>query len=217
MQPEQTEALLFDFDGVIVNTFDASFEINQINNPLLTKKDYLSHFEGNIYEAMKNNDTVYRPNTVSNFFNHYNQRLLNHSLDDEVAKAVKSLANNFIMFIVSSSSDSGIRGYLAKHNLEKCFVEIFATEAGFSKTEKITTIFKTYQLPQAKCLFITDTLGDVKEASKAGVESIGVTWGYHPIETLRKGNPYAIIESPAALPKAIDAYFEKIKSEDGKA
>ncbi len=200
--------ILFDFDGVIVNTFDAAFEIIKNNNPELTKADYRSHFEGNIYDAIKDNDKTYRDEVMNQFFHHYNNRLMEHSLDEPIAEIIKQLSANFLLFIISSSSNSGIRNYLHKHHLDTCFIDVFASEAGLSKVEKITSVLHNYQAQPNECLFITDTLGDIKEARKASVESIAVTWGYHPIETLQKGVPYAIVESPQELTGAIDRYFE---------
>ena len=47
--------------------------------------------------------------------------------------------------------------------------------------------------------FITDTLGDIKEANKVGIESIGITWGYQDKAKLQKGNPKKIVDTPTEL------------------
>lgn len=57
------------------------------------------------------------------------------------------------------------------------------------------------------CLLITDTLGDLKEASLAGVNAIGVSWGFHDRRTLAKGNPFRIINKIEELPVIVHEYF----------
>jgi phosphoglycolate phosphatase len=54
---------------------------------------------------------------------------------------------------------------------------------------------------------ITDTSGDILEARMAGVDSIGVSWGFHSTEMLSYAEPAAIVSSPHDLPKAVEAYF----------
>jgi hypothetical protein len=44
------KVILFDFDGVIVSSFDFSFEFSKHNNPELTENSFKEMFEGNFYE-----------------------------------------------------------------------------------------------------------------------------------------------------------------------
>ena len=55
-----------------------------------------------------------------------------------------------------------------------------------SKVAKIQMILKKHGIKPAEAIFITDTLGDMREAIKCGVLSIGVTWGFHEKERLQK-------------------------------
>lgn len=73
-----------------------------------------------------------------------------------------------------------------------------------SKIIKINSILKKYNIEPNDTVFITDTLGDIKEAKECGVKSIAVTWGLHDRETLEKGNPVAIIDDPRELLRVIE-------------
>lgn len=64
-------------------------------------------------------------------------------------------------------------------------------------------------LPQ-KTIFITDTLGDMREAEKCNVKCIAITGGYHEEETLRKGNPILITDSGKEIIRAVASYFEAV-------
>ncbi len=76
-----------------------------------------------------------------------------------------------------------------------------------SKVEKIKMVFEKYSIGPKDCIFITDTLGDMREAEKTGIDAIGVTWGFHKIETLEQGEPFRLVETPPALATAIADYF----------
>lgn len=53
-------------------------------------------------------------------------------------------------------------------------------------------------------VFITDTLGDIREARECDIDSIAVTWGFHERKTLEKGNPIVIVSDPRELFVEID-------------
>lgn len=101
--------------------------------------------------------------------------------------------------IVSSTINSPIRDYLEKHILSQHFDKIYGADAHTNKVVKINKVFADFKVVADDCLFITDTLGDMREAAKARVKSIGVTWGFHNLETLQKGNPTAIAATPREL------------------
>lgn len=196
--------ILFDFDGVMVNTFDACFRLTKKRYPTITEDDYRAHFEGNIYN-------VYRHDTKENeeFFADYHKELINHSLDEVVAGAIRKLSMEFELFIVSSSATNAIRSYLRKHKLDHVFSEILGFDVEPSKVIKIKSILHDYQIRPEQSMFVTDTLGDILEARAASVSTVAVTWGFHPPATLQKGDPYAIVNSPDELLHQLHGYFKK--------
>ena len=60
--------IIFDFDGVLVDTLEINFSINKKADPNINLKEYVSHFEGNIYEAIKAGKKKHIPD----FFEQYN-------------------------------------------------------------------------------------------------------------------------------------------------
>jgi|GEM_PF-4000719 len=53
----------------------------------------------------------------------------------------------------------------------------------------------TFNVAFEDVIFVTDTLGDVKEASKLGIKIIAETFGFHNRERLQLGEPYMIVDS----------------------
>ena len=57
----------------------------------------------------------------------------------------------------------------------------------------------------AATVMIGDTSFDMAMARSAGVNAIGVSWGYHPHEDLRKAGAKIIVDSFADLLHQLDA------------
>jgi len=126
-----------------------------------------------------------------------------------IKAAIKELSDAYKLIVVSSTISAPINELLAKFDLSSFFIEVMGYEVQSSKVEKIKMVFSKYQTSAADCVFVTDTLGDIREAEKTGVGAVGVSWGFHDRETLLRGQPFAIVDSPAALPEAISKYFAK--------
>jgi phosphoglycolate phosphatase len=105
--------------------------------------------------------------------------------------------------IVSSTMDHIIEQYLERYALREVFVRIYGATVEKDKKIKFRQALGDFQAEAGESLFVTDTLGDIRDATPMGIASIGVTWGYHPRETLAQGNPQVIVETPEALESAL--------------
>ncbi len=190
--------IIWDFDGVIVNTTKIGHAMHAPHYPDMTMEEYLDIFTENAnlgFEAFESR----RVETDFDSSAYYIEKLLELEADMHMHNIVASLAKHYHMGIVTSSRGSGVRTYLRKHNLEQYFDFVFGQELGFSKAEKIKKALADSKVEASDAIFITDTLGDIKEANHCGVKSIGVTWGFHEKERLSKGRPDAIVETPEDL------------------
>ncbi|OHA05103.1 MAG: hypothetical protein A2934_05065 [Candidatus Sungbacteria bacterium RIFCSPLOWO2_01_FULL_47_10] len=197
---DKTKILLFDFDGVIVNTFDISYRITKTIVPNLPDEDgFRGWFDGNILynEDIKLNNAKIDENTP--FFKTYIPLLMELEPAKGMIEAIKELHTNHRMVVISSSISSPIKNYLIKHDLSRHFDKIYGGDIHKSKRVKVRMVFEEFNAGPEDCIFITDTLGDMREARKAGIKSVGVTWGFQKIEALQKGDPIAIVNSPGDL------------------
>ena len=124
-------------------------------------------------------------------------------------EVAEKLSHTYVLIIVSSTITSPIQGFLEKHHIGRYFSEVMGANVHTSKHEKIQMIFEKYGTSAPECVFITDTLGDIREAEAAHVGTIGVSWGFHPPETLKKGEPFRIVERPEEIPATISDYFAR--------
>jgi len=202
--------ILFDFDGVIIDSFAPAFEVSKLICPHLTKDQYSTRFEGNInnWKDVDEEHTDMCRHDVD-FFVEYLPRMERAGIVHGMLEVIEELRNHYTLIIVSSTISSPIRSYMEQHNAASSFTEIMGNDIHASKVEKIKMVFTKYSVGASDCVFITDTLGDMKEANHVGVNTIGVSWGFHNKEILSRGNLFRIVESPRDLPIAVADYFSK--------
>ena len=196
--------VLFDFDGVIVDSFAAAYKINAARFNPLTAEEYRRWFDGNIGEELKKRLSE---NSVTYFFAEYATELGSMAIVPGIVEVIVALAQKYTLAIISSSHSSAIKKFLETHGLEKYFKEILGYDIETSKVIKIRTVMEESKISPNDCVLITDTLGDIREANEAGIKSLAVTWGYHDKETLESGSPYALATIPPELVSMVDQYL----------
>ena len=195
--------ILFDFDGVILDSFAPAYEASCEMCKNMDEETYRSYFEGNINEA-ENKCSGEECNHDLDFVEIYLPKLKQQAtVFKGMPEVIKKLSEKYKLIIISSTLTAPIREILEQENLTKYFTEIMGNDVHKSKVEKIKMVFDKYQTNSEECVFITDTLGDIKEASHTNVKSIAVNWGFNHKEILEKGNPIKIVDTPEELLKTI--------------
>lgn len=201
--------ILFDFDGVIVDSEHIAYGVAKTLCPHVTKEEYRTRFEGNIHEweePVDRHTADCRPDL--DFTALYVPRIRKEMVVfPGMVEVVAGLARDYALVVVSSTITSPIEEFLDSHDLVKHFCWIMGADVHRSKVEKIKMVFEKYALEARDAVFITDTLGDMREAEKVGVGAIGVTWGFHTPETLQQGKPFRLVETPKELSKAVSDHF----------
>jgi len=193
------KAILFDFDGVLVNTLPMCFEINKEKNPDFTFEQYQDMSNGNFYASYIEHSAKGLYRAHDDYDQQYAKHLLQYQIPEELKELVVGLKENFLLAVITSGSTSAINAQLEKENVRAHFSELLGYDFHTDKTHKIMYVLKKYSITSNDAVFITDTLGDILEARKAGVLAIAVTWGLHDRERLEKGNPIAIVDTVAEL------------------
>jgi phosphoglycolate phosphatase len=203
--------ILFDFDGVIADTFKAGYETARAICPHTTENDYRKRFEGNINSWQENNEHTAECRLNADFAEEYLPNMKKYAkIFPEMKDVVTKLSENYSLIIVSSTTTEQIQSFLKKYGLENHFTEIMGNDVHHSKIEKIKLVFSKYNTNSKNCVFITDTLGDITEAKHNDVNAICVSWGFNYKEALLRGQPFKIVDKPEDLPGAISDYFSKV-------
>ncbi|MCK5594161.1 MAG: HAD family hydrolase [Candidatus Aenigmarchaeota archaeon] len=198
-------AIIFDFDGVIHDTFDFHrMKLKQFTGHEISKESYRDIHDGNFYE---HEDNVFINTDWDGYvkFIHPEQSAL--KIKDEIRQVLIELSKKYELFIISSGCAKNISDYLGNNGISKIFTEVLGFENHKSKVDKFKVLFDKYGLCHDNCVFITDTLGDILEANKVGVETVAVDFGFHSKERLEKGRPYKIISCFNEIIPVIDSNF----------
>jgi len=186
------KAIIFDVDGVLDENYEIHYEYSKKKIIGLTREEHRKLFEGNIHierEKLAHRDTGL------NILNYLNSSRVNKDMLENTKKVLKILSKKYIIGVISSSLESGIRAYLEYNRVLEYFSFIYGYETHKLKEEKFKKTLNENNFKPTECLYITDTLGDIREATITQVRCIGYTRGYHERERLKKGNPLAIIDN----------------------
>jgi phosphoglycolate phosphatase-like HAD superfamily hydrolase len=198
--------IIFDFDGVIVNTLDFSFEINHSFNPELRREDWVNlHSGDSFYDEYKNPERKIK-NSVEDFYELYEKKIFEVPPYAGIPEILKVLSGKYQLSIVSGSPERIIKEYLKKYKLDY-FDTILGTETHLDKTHKLDLLLKKHSLKPRDCVLITDTICDIREGKQVGVESIAVTWGMFNGERFSPEQPFGIVSNPDEIPDTIKQFF----------
>lgn len=197
--------LIFDFDGVLGDTWEAVIhgivesgrETNKeaaINNAKTYSANRSFHANGH---SLTDKELAAEYEWVSRFGKIVHEH--GFGLFTEFVAAIETLSDSRIA-VVSSGSQNYVLPALVKTNLKP--THILAFEDHHSKEDKIELICKDWGVGTDKVYYFTDTLADVFELQNmiAPDKLIGVTWGYCTKEQLlTELLPEYIIDDPKEL------------------
>jgi len=209
METSAKKFVLFDFDGVIADSLALGHDVARQVHPEkeMTVDDYRTLFEGNVYDSLEKAGHQRRD---EEYFAAYAPRMeAEVRIMSGIKDAIDRLAQAYTLTIISSTASDLIHQFLARHELQKYFTAVMGSDVHVSKVRKMSMVFEQYDTSPGQCVFVTDTLGDMREAKAHDVGAIAVAWGWHDRERLEKGIPFRIVETPAELPDAVDDYFAR--------
>ena len=197
--------LLFDFDGVLVDSLDVyektvTLCLAKINQPLKRgKQEFLELFESNFYESLTqkgvNLDKFITASVdILSQVNYAEMKPFN-----AMRPVLQELKKNHCLIVISSNDTPTIQEALRLYDFNGIFQEILGSDFMFSKKEKIIYAAKKYNATLHNIYYIGDTTGDIKEGKQAGIKTVGVTWGWHDKIKMALSNPDYLFDNPQEL------------------
>lgn len=205
--------IIFDLDGTLLNTLD---DLRDSLNFALTKHGYeprtmedVRRFVGNgvgklVERALPIHITEEESqNCLATFKEHYKQNMQNKTRPyDGIMELLLDLNRfGYKLAIVSNKFDNAVKE-LAK----EYFGDIFDVAIGESSTVKrkpapdsIFAAINELGTDISKTIFVGDSETDVQTAKNAGLNFIGVTWGFRTREVLRNEGADYLIDTPKEL------------------
>ena len=205
--------LFFDFDGVVVHSLDMWLEISLKDHPWATRETWVEMARGNVHDEFEKTSAEMHeaPKKLATHHGeketYIKEQFLKQRLAKGMEQAIPDLAKAYDLYIVTSGQSSVVQAYLESQNLAQHFLGIYGADIDRCKEKKVHMILAKTGCAAHQCLFISDTLGDLREATRAGVPGIGVSWGLHDKVDLQKGEPIAIIDTVEELAAVIHGHF----------
>jgi len=121
--------------------------------------------------------------------------------DDAVHLLSQLRESNKLLAVATGKARVGLERVWQLSDTKHFFHTSRCADEALSKPdpEMITSILSELSIPAEKAIMIGDTSYDLEMARRAGVASIGVTYGVHDKETLALYEPKAIVDSLAEL------------------
>lgn len=206
--------LHFDYDGVLVDSFDHLLDLGrrvQIQlrtgrkpcpQDLRTIRNLTMDDLGRLIEIPE--DRI--PQFSSEMFRLLQEDLRELAVYDGIPQVLRTLSRRHTIVILTSNARKGVEQTLRRNALEGFIARIYDGRSPGSKAEKIRNSMEAFGFQEAQTFMIGDALSDITEGKKAKVKTIAVTWGFQSRERLWQGKPDFIAERPHDLIRIFDSF-----------
>ncbi len=209
----QIKAIVFDWDGVIVNSMQkialaiqetaASYEV-QISIPEIFAR--FSQPKEAFYKSIgidpENKEGLNARHAAGD-----DKYLLNTELFEDVRLTLKKLSEKGLKLgIATQRMDTGkiaIRNEIEAHKLQALFPLENALGGEEKKEQKLLLLAKKFGITPNELLFVGDLPSDIQAAKKAGVKSAGISRGESGMVRLKAENPDYLLHSLSDLLKMV--------------
>lgn len=170
-------------DGVLFDSIGFAERFFLEKHTGVTKKMYREIHSGNYYEGAKKYDYLKTATTEDETNKEkilYAKEKIKSPMFAGTKELLEELHNlGYILILNTSAYERNCLPLLEKVKIKELFDFVAVAEVSKSKIEKFKLIENKYNIGKENILFITDALGDLREADAAGIPTITVTWGVH--------------------------------------
>ncbi|GAB3369378.1 HAD-IA family hydrolase [Massilia agri] len=197
---------IFDFDGTLADSFP--FFVSVFNR--IADEHGFRRVDGEEAQQLRHHDTrtIMRhlgmpawklPLASRSFIGLMRENAARIPLFDGIHEVLHTLSREGVrLAIVSSNSEQNVRLVLGPA-LGDLFQHYECGMSIFGKAARIRKVVKQAAVPAAHALYVGDQAMDAEAARKVGVAFGAVSWGYAPIEALRRIKPEREFGTPTEL------------------
>lgn len=209
------KVVIFDFDGVIADSFD--FMVNIIGEIIKSDNVELSLVKegrdsgADLKEAVKRLH-ISKLKLLYLFLKGRRlmaKRMSQISLQPDLANVLANLYKQKIkLIIVSSNIKSNINKFLAERGIANYFDEVISSKTLYHKSRAIKRYIVQHNLSNEDVIYVGDEVRDIEAGREANIPVIAVTWGYNSEASLLSAKPMVLVRKPAQLEKALTDWAE---------
>ncbi len=197
-------------DGVLIDSIEHMAAYFIENHPGVTNTAYRDLFIGNYLEESQKLKHLEVPRTEeerSERFAAYVDAKSQLPLFPGIRELLQRLHESGILLILNTSTyERSCLPTLERTGIRDLFDYIAAADLSKSKEEKFAFLQKHYSLASDEMLFVTDSLGDVREADAIGIPTVAVTWGVHDEKTFLN-EPHAVLKQIVHTVPELEKYI----------
>ncbi len=213
--------VIFDLDGTLLNTIS---DLGNSCNYALSKMGFATHplssfpfMVGNgVRRLMQRAQVDADEKTIDKLLVYFREHYDEHNCDlttpyKGISKLLADLVAEGVQVAVASNKYQSAAEKIIKHYFPGIpFVAICGQVEGRPAKPDPSIVFSILNevpTPKAEVLFVGDSSVDMETAHRAGVECIGVTWGFRPVSELRNAAADHIASLPSDILKHLDDPF----------
>lgn len=196
--------LLFDYDGVIADSFDVYFHeftraCSAYGFERLNSRDaFLRLFDGNlIAQLIKVGFPMRKLKRLADDFRPQMEKANSRIAPfPGMVEILRTLSACYPVMIITANSSHVVQQFLNANALHE-IKGVLGSDIETSKVKKIRRARRNF--PGCRAYYIGDTKGDMLEARRAGAIPVAAGWGWHDRERLASAHPNYIIEAQEDL------------------
>ena len=212
---KKIKVVIFDFDGTIADTLPFSFQkflemakllqIDDLSDKEIIKeirsKSYQELLKGHFKKAWLK--LPYVVNMIKNMQVELEKEMDNIKFFPEIKKFLFDLKKEgYKLAIISSNRVENINKFI-KHNDLDIFDFVHGKTDLFGKASYLGKFLCDFKLEKSEAIYIGDEIRDVEACKKVGIKMIGISWGLHTIEALKKSGADYIAKKPSEILKIL--------------
>ncbi len=175
--------LVFDFDGVLFDTMTLVNQSTMELFPSLTEEMARELLVGNLYEELEKIAHLRVQHTEEEKLR-WREEYSKKKAEAPMFAGAKAMLEElhtagYILVLNTTASNQNCLPLLEKAQITGLFDFLATKDVSKSKIEKFKLIEERYGISSNEMLFVTDSLGDLRESDIAGVPTIAVLWGVH--------------------------------------
>lgn len=205
------KGIIFDLDGTLLDTIeDISDSVNEVlqqfNYPTHDYEDYKLKVGNGFKDLMERSfpegtDEQVILKGFEEFLKAYDRRYMNKTrFYDGIPETLSQLAKMGIKLGVNSNKRNDYTNQLVdKFFNDIPFVKVYGQRKGIPKKPDPTNALEiaySMELKPREILYIGDSKTDILTAQNAGMDSVGVLWGFRSYEELTEYNAFYIVQYP---------------------
>lgn len=200
--------LIFDFDGVIGDTFGMVMEIasrlvEELGTKKLTPEEVASLRDKGAREifAELGVPLFKLPTWIKRVREEQAKSMEKAPLFKGIKELLLGLKKKgFCLGILTSNSFDNVKKFFNKNYLNLNLFDFIHTESSlFGKDKILRKLFKRYGLDPKKVIYVGDEVRDIEAAKRVEIKIIAVGWGYNTKKALMTQKPDFFVEEPEEI------------------